>query len=249
MRINYWSAVNILSEALRWDEKMMASMGMQMAGRALAPFGWVGVLVVCGVLVWRVSAFIGTNAVTSQTMCEAIWLSCAVQSTGRIQCKVLGLHAGSGPWPAGGPGSGGGSHHYRHRRTSHSFCRRKVHQLHSRLQWQQVWCWSSVDSSAFIAVSLTSSIIIRDFYTPLLIVAKKSLLGASLYIGWGTGALLVLGGGHLCANCPPREDETPSVKYLINKSGGKSKEDSIWLFTPPKTWILEEWQSVWKLGV
>lgn len=102
----------------------MGSMGMQMAGCALAPFGWVGP-------VWRVSAFIGTNAVTSQTMWEGIWLSCAVQSTGQVQCKVLGLHAGSEPRPAGGPGSGGGSHRYRHRRTSRSFCRRKVHQLHS----------------------------------------------------------------------------------------------------------------------
>ncbi|KAG8001739.1 Claudin-4 [Nibea albiflora] len=37
---------------------------------------------------WRVTAFIGNNIVTSQVMWEGIWMSCMVQSTGQMQCKV-----------------------------------------------------------------------------------------------------------------------------------------------------------------
>uniref|UniRef100_A0A8C5DJ10 Claudin-4-like n=1 Tax=Gouania willdenowi TaxID=441366 RepID=A0A8C5DJ10_GOUWI len=66
----------------------MGSMGMQMAGVALALFGWIGVLITCGTPMWRVTAFIGSNIVTSQTVWEGIWMSCMVQSTGQMQCKI-----------------------------------------------------------------------------------------------------------------------------------------------------------------
>ena len=88
-----------------------------------------------------------------------------------------------------------------------------------------------------VPVSWTASIIIRNFYNPLLVDAQKRELGASLYIGWGAGALLLLGGGLLCASCPPKEDETPSVKYLINKPGGNSNVDSFRSYEPNKTYI------------
>ncbi|PWA23156.1 hypothetical protein CCH79_00002357 [Gambusia affinis] len=37
--------------------------------------------------------------------------------------------------------------------------------------------------------------------------AQKRELGASLYIGWGTAALLFIGGGLLCSTCPKNEKE------------------------------------------
>uniref|UniRef100_UPI0031384A34 Claudin-4 n=1 Tax=Homo sapiens TaxID=9606 RepID=UPI0031384A34 len=37
---------------------------------------------------WRVTAFIGSNIVTSQTIWEGLWMNCVVQSTGQMQCKV-----------------------------------------------------------------------------------------------------------------------------------------------------------------
>lgn len=88
-----------------------------------------------------------------------------------------------------------------------------------------------------IPVSWTASIIIRNFYNPVLVDAQKRELGASLYIGWGAGALLLLGGGLLCANCPRKEDEAPSVKYLLNKSEGNYKDSFRSDLTPTKTYI------------
>ncbi|XP_071394388.1 uncharacterized protein [Centroberyx affinis] len=66
----------------------MVSAGMQMLGTALGILGWIGAIIVCAVPMWKVSAFIGSNIVTSQTIWEGIWMNCVVQSTGQMQCKV-----------------------------------------------------------------------------------------------------------------------------------------------------------------
>uniref|UniRef100_A0A3Q2PYP9 Claudin n=1 Tax=Fundulus heteroclitus TaxID=8078 RepID=A0A3Q2PYP9_FUNHE len=66
----------------------MASTGMQMAGCAMALLGWILVLVVCATPMWRVTAFIGNNIVTSQVIWEGLWMNCVVESTGQMQCKV-----------------------------------------------------------------------------------------------------------------------------------------------------------------
>lgn len=54
-----------------------------------------------------------------------------------------------------------------------------------------------------ITVSWTAFIIVNDFYNPLLLDAQRRELGASLYLGWAAGLLLLLGGGLLCGSCPP----------------------------------------------
>uniref|UniRef100_A0A3Q3H0V7 Claudin 30 n=1 Tax=Labrus bergylta TaxID=56723 RepID=A0A3Q3H0V7_9LABR len=65
----------------------MASMGIQMLASALCLLGWAGVIVSCAMPMWRVTAFVGSTIVTSQTIWEGIWMTCVVQSTGNIQCK------------------------------------------------------------------------------------------------------------------------------------------------------------------
>ncbi len=218
-------------------------MGLSMAGCALALFGWIGVLIVCASPMWRVTAFIGNNIVTSQTMWEGLWMSCVVQSTGQMQCKVydsmLALStdlqgaralivvsiitgiAGILVAFAGGK------------------CTNFIPEERAKAKASVAAGVILIISGllCLIPVSWTASIIIRNFYNPLLVDAQKRELGASLYIGWGAGALLVLGGGLLCANCPRKEDESPSVGYLLNKSAGNGKEDSFRSSTPTKTYI------------
>lgn len=221
----------------------MASMGLQMAGSAMALFGWIGVIIVCGVPMWRVTAFIGNNIVTSQTMWEGIWMSCVVQSTGQMQCKVydsmLALSSDLQGARAlvvvsiftGTVGlliafAGGKCTNFipEERAKAKTSVAAGVMLIISGILCLIPVCW-------------TASMIITDFYNPLVIDAQKRELGASLYIGWGAAALLIFGGGLLCANCPRREDETPSVKYLLNKSVGNGNEDSFRSFTPTKTYL------------
>lgn len=218
-------------------------MGLQMAGSAMALFGWIGVIIVCGVPMWRVTAFIGNNIVTSQTMWEGIWMSCVVQSTGQMQCKVydsmLALSSDLQGARAlvvvsiftGTVGlliafAGGKCTNFipEERAKAKTSVAAGVMLIISGILCLIPVCW-------------TASMIITDFYNPLVIDAQKRELGASLYIGWGAAALLIFGGGLLCANCPRREDETPSVKYLLNKSVGNGNEDSFRSFTPTKTYL------------
>ncbi|XP_063068329.1 claudin-like protein ZF-A9 isoform X2 [Engraulis encrasicolus] len=64
------------------------SAGIQMLGMVLGLGGWALALVSCALPLWKVSAFVGSNIVTAQTVWEGLWMSCVVQSTGQMQCKV-----------------------------------------------------------------------------------------------------------------------------------------------------------------
>ncbi|XP_044059921.1 claudin-4-like isoform X1 [Siniperca chuatsi] len=220
----------------------MASMRMQMAGCVMALFGWIGVLIVCSAPMWRVTAFFGNNTVKSQTMWEGIWMSCVVQSTGQMQCKVYDSMLALSIDLQGArvlvvvsiiTGIAG----LRIAFTSGkciNFIPEKRAKANATVAAGMVLIISGF--LCLIPVSWTASTIRRHFYNSLLVDAQKKELGASLYVGWGAGALLLLGGGLLCANCP-KEDVTPCVKYLLNKSGGNSKADSVQCFTPTKMCI------------
>ncbi|XP_069002285.1 claudin-4-like [Embiotoca jacksoni] len=71
-----------------------------------------------------------------------------------------------------------------------------------------------------IPVSWTASVTIRDFYNPILADPQRRELGASLYIGWGTAALLLIGGAMLCSSCPPKEKkyQPPRMAYSAPRS-------------------------------
>uniref|UniRef100_UPI003AAB46C0 claudin-4-like n=1 Tax=Centroberyx gerrardi TaxID=166262 RepID=UPI003AAB46C0 len=234
----------IITNAQRRELGAMGSMGMQMLGSALALFGWIGVIIVCGAPMWRVTAFIGNNIVTSQTIWEGIWMSCVVQSTGQMQCKVYdSMLALSSDLQAARAlvvvsivtGIAGLLMAFAGGKCT-NFIPEEAAKAKATVAAGVVLIISGI--LCLIPVSWTASIIIRDFYNPLLTDAQRRELGAALYVGWGAGILLVMGGGLLCANCPPKEDKAPSVNYLLNKSsGGRSKQDSVRSSTPTKTYI------------
>ncbi|XP_033953608.2 claudin-3-like [Pseudochaenichthys georgianus] len=66
----------------------MYSAGLEILGMILAVAGWLGVMVTCGLPMWRVAAFIGQNIVISQVIWEGLWMNCSVQSTGQMHCRV-----------------------------------------------------------------------------------------------------------------------------------------------------------------
>ncbi|XP_015243760.1 PREDICTED: claudin-4-like [Cyprinodon variegatus] len=221
----------------------MASMGMQMTGCSLALFGWIGVLIVCATPTWRVTAFIGNNIVTSQTMWEGIWMSCVVQSTGQMQCKVYDSMLALSNDLQGARalvvvsiivGVVGLLIAFVGGKCTNFIPEERV-KAKAMVAAGAILIISGV--LCLIPVSWTASIIIQDFYNPLLVDAQKREIGASLYIGWGAAVLLILGGGMLCASCPPKEERAPSVKYLLKGSGRNSNGDSYRSSTPTKTYI------------
>lgn len=66
----------------------MASFALELVGGILSVLGWILSVVSCALPMWRVSAVIGTNIITAQVYWEGLWMSCVVQSTGQMQCKV-----------------------------------------------------------------------------------------------------------------------------------------------------------------
>ncbi|KAM9439981.1 claudin a [Clarias gariepinus] len=202
----------------------MVSAGLQMLGTALAIIGWVMTIVICALPMWKVTAFIGNNIVTAQTTWEGIWMTCVVQSTGQMQCKVYdSMLALSSDLQA-----------------ARALCVISIligiiGILLAIAGGKCTNCVEDESSKAKVGISAgvafliagllclipvcwTANSIIRDFYNPMISNAQKYELGASLYIGWAAAALLLIGGGLLCCNCPPKDNYT--AKYSAPKSGG-----------------------------
>ncbi|XP_036028050.1 claudin-4 [Onychomys torridus] len=203
----------------------MASMGLQVLGIALAVLGWLGAILSCALPMWRVTAFIGSNIVTAQTTWKGLWMSCVVQSTGHMQCKVYdSLLALPQDLQAA--------------RALIVVCI-IVAALGMLLSVVGGKCTNCMEDEtvkaktmigagvvfiiaallAMVPISWTAHNVIRDFYNPLVVAGQKREMGASLYIGWAASGLLLLGGGLLCCNCPPRSNEKPySAKYSAARS-------------------------------
>ncbi|KAF4077414.1 hypothetical protein AMELA_G00207750 [Ameiurus melas] len=197
----------------------MVSAGLQMLGAALGIIGWIGVIVVCALPMWRVTAFIGSNIVTSQIQWEGIWMNCVVQSTGQMQCKVYdSMLALSSDLQAA------------RALTVISIVVGIFGILLSVAGGKCTNCVEDENSKAKVAVAAgvvfiisgvlclipvcwTAQTVIRDFYNPLVNQAQKRELGASLFIGWGAAALLIIGGGLLCASCPHNDKPAYTAKY------------------------------------
>lgn len=203
-------------------------MGLQVMGIALAVLGWLGAILSCALPMWRVSAFIGSNIVTAQTIWEGLWMSCVVQSTGQMQCKVYDsllalpqdlqaaralmviciILAVLGVLLAVVGGK----------------CTNCVEDESSKAKIMIVAgvVFLLAGLLSIVPVSWTAHNVIRDFYNPLVASGQKREMGASLYVGWAASGLLILGGALLCCNCPPRTDKPYSAKYSAARSGPAS---------------------------
>nr|XP_029544720.1 claudin-4-like [Oncorhynchus nerka] len=196
----------------------MVSAGLQMLGTALAIIGWLGSIIICALPMWKVTAFIGANIITAQTIWEGLWMNCVTQSTGQMQCKVydsllalpqdlqaaraliiIAIIAGVFAILLGIAGGKCTNFVDNERSKAKVAIASGVVFLIAALLVLVPVCWSA-------------NTIIRDFYNPLLVEAQRRELGASLYIGWGSAGLMILGGALLCCSCPPK-DENLNVKY------------------------------------
>ncbi|XP_077346406.1 claudin-4-like isoform X1 [Lithobates pipiens] len=207
----------------------MAHEGGRLLGLVLALIGWVGSIITCAMPMWKVPAFIGNNIAVAQIIWEGLWMNCIVQSTGQMQCKVydsmlalpqdlqaaraltvicilvavLGLLIGI----VGAKSTNCVENENTKARVS--LVSGVIFVVAGILILIRV-CWSA-------------NTIIRDFYNPLVTDAQKRELGAAIYIGWASAALMLLGGGLLCCSCPKKDDAPYSARYTAAPSGARSE--------------------------
>lgn len=210
-------------------------MGMQMLASALCLLGWAGVIISCILPMWRVTAFVGSTIVTSQTIWEGIWMTCVVQSTGQIQCKpyesllalsadlqaaraltVLAIATGSVGLILAFVGGK---------------CTRFLDEEGGGVKGKVAVAAGAVLIATgllcLIPTSWAAGAVVRKFYSAS-IDAQRREIGACLYIGWGASILLILGGGlFISSACPLKAhdaDKSPSVRYLVVRSSNGSNQ-------------------------
>ncbi|XP_056141078.1 claudin-3-like isoform X2 [Lampris incognitus] len=219
---------------------ILTVVSVEIVGIALGFIGFVIAIVVCALPMWKVSAFIGPNIITAQVIWEGLWMNCVTQSTGQMQCKVYdSLLALPQELQAS------------RAMTIISIILGVLGVMISIVGAKCTNCIEDEASKAkvmiiagiffllagllvLIPVSWTASIIIRDFYNPILNSSQRRELGASLYIGWGAAALLLIGGAMLCSSCPPKEKryKPPRMAYSAPRStsggtGGYDRKDYV----------------------
>ncbi|XP_033493546.2 claudin-4-like [Epinephelus lanceolatus] len=213
----------------------MASMGIQMLASALCLAGWAGVIISCILPMWRVTAFVGSTIVTSQTIWEGIWMTCVVQSTGQLQCKpyesllalsadlqaaraliVLAITTGSIGLILAFVGGK---------------CTRFLDEEGGGVKGKVAVAAGAVlivtGLLCLIPTSWAAGAVVRKFYSAS-VDAQRREIGACLYIGWGASILLILGGGlFISSTCPLKAhdaDKSPSVRYLVVRSSNGSHQ-------------------------
>lgn len=202
----------------------MVSQKLQILGLVMALIGFVGIIVICGLPAWKMSAFIGANIVTFQVYWEGLWMDCVVQTTGQMQCKVydslliLPVHLQAaraliivalvvGIFGIIVTIIGG---------KCTSFVQDESAKAKIAITSGIIFIITGI--LVLIPVCWTTNAIIRDFYNPALMDAQRRELGPCLYIGFGCAALLIAGGALLCSSCPPKDDTPYHVKYSQPKS-------------------------------
>lgn len=195
----------------------------QMLGFSLGVIGFLGVIIVCALPMWKVTAFIGANIVTAQIIWEGLWMTCVMQSTGQMQCKIYdSMLALPQDLQAARAlviisiivclfalllGIVGGK------------CTNFVENEASKIKVAIISGITFIIAGVLVLIPVcwSTNTIVRDFYNPVLTSAQKRELGASLYIGFGAAALLLIAGGLLCSSCPPQEEKGYNDAYKYSQ--------------------------------
>lgn len=189
----------------------MGKIGKETAGQIISFIGLVGVAVTCGVPMWRVTSFIGANIVTGQIIWDGLWMRCVMQSTGQMQCRlnesvlslsrdlqaaralvIISLVFGFIGFMITFIGA---------KCTS---CL-KTEQSGSKVVIIGGCLVITAAVLVLIPVCWSAAITIIDFQDPLTIETQRREIGASIYIGWASAALLLIGGIILTTSCPPQK--------------------------------------------
>ncbi|XP_036451259.1 claudin-7-B [Colossoma macropomum] len=200
----------------------MANKGLQLLGYVLALVGLIGLLAGTIMPQWKMSAYVGDNIITAVAIYQGLWMSCAFQSTGQMQCKiydsmlqldsalqatralmvvsiiltVMGLGVASMGMKCTNCGG------------DDKVKRSRIAMTGGIILLVGALC-------AMVACGWFSSQIIQDFYNPFTPVNTKYEFGSAIFIAWAGTFLVVMGGAMLAASCSKSQS---SSKYPATKS-------------------------------
>ncbi|NWZ96616.1 CLD8 protein, partial [Nesospiza acunhae] len=150
---------------------------LQITGLIFGGLGMLGTLAATAMPQWRVSAHVEANLVVFESIWEGLWMDCISQLGLRLQCKLYdSVLALPPPLEA----------------------LRALMCLAVLLALVAFLVAIVGVNLVLVPVSWTGGGIVRDFYDPAVPVPLKRELGAALYVGWASSALLLAAGAMYC---------------------------------------------------
>uniref|UniRef100_A0A8C8RF44 Claudin n=1 Tax=Pelusios castaneus TaxID=367368 RepID=A0A8C8RF44_9SAUR len=205
----------------------MANSGLQLLGFVLALLGWVALIAATILPQWQMSSYAGDNIITALAVYQGLWMSCASQSTGQIQCKVYdSILQLSAPLQAtralmvvsivlGVVGIGVATMGMK---CTNCGGDNKVQKARISMTGGLIFVVGGL--AALIACSWYGNKIIQDFYNPTVPMNAKYEFGSAIFIGWAGSALVLLGGGLLSCSCPGKSGY--SKQYPKSKAASRA---------------------------
>ncbi|KAJ8360558.1 hypothetical protein SKAU_G00170830 [Synaphobranchus kaupii] len=190
----------------------MANSGFQLLGYFLALGGWIGIISTTALPQWKQSSYAGDAIITAVGLYEGLWMSCASQSTGQVQCKVfdsmLSLDV--------------------HIQTCRALMVVSVlmgfiaiivsvvgmkctkvgdnnPQTKSRIAVSGGVLFLLAGLCTLVSVSWYATQVSYQFFNPNTPVNARYEFGSALFVGWAAASLTMLGGSFLCCSCPTEE--------------------------------------------
>uniref|UniRef100_A0A8C4RZC8 Claudin n=1 Tax=Erpetoichthys calabaricus TaxID=27687 RepID=A0A8C4RZC8_ERPCA len=195
----------------------MANSGLQMLGFILAFIGFVGLIASVALPQWKASSYSGDNIVTALAIYEGLWMSCAAQSTGQIQCKnfdsLLKLDSTMQATRALMIASiffSGMAILVASLGMKCTTCFAEDKQKKNRIATIGGGIFIFGGLLALIATSWYGNRIAKDFNNPFTPTNSRYEFGSALFLGWGAAGLCIIGGAFLCSSCshgagPPKQ--------------------------------------------
>ncbi|XP_018588051.1 claudin f [Scleropages formosus] len=189
----------------------MGRVAKEVSGQVLCFMGFVGVCLTCGIPMWRVTTYIGANIVTGQIIWDGLWMQCVMQSTGQMQCSLQSSIMGISQDLQAGQALTVISLVVAFIGFALSFVGVKCTSCLSRdVSQTKVVILSGIiciiaGVLCLIPTAWSAAIAVTDYENPVVIQSQKREIGASIFIGWGSSILLIIGGSVLCSSCPPQD--------------------------------------------
>ncbi|XP_077170595.1 claudin-7 [Paroedura picta] len=202
----------------------MANSGLQLLGFVLALVGWIATLAATVLPQWQMSSYATDNIITAVAVYKGLWMTCAWQSTGQIQCmayySVLNLPSSLQATRALmvvsivlGVVSMGVA--IMGMKCTHCGSDNMVTKARIAMTGGIIFIVAGLTS--LVACSWYGNQIVRDFYDPLTPVNTKYEFGSAIFVGWAGAALVILGGALLSCSCPGKSGSAYGRQYPQGK--------------------------------